>query len=391
MLNLLLIRHYPLSEGPSMRSFADQIVSGLQSRGHTVHQLTSRVVLGRLFPYSRLISKWLGYIDQFIFFPLYLFFYARFTSNADLIVLADQALGPWLFALRGLPSVVHCHDLLALEGSQGLQPFHKPSISGRLYQYIIGKGFKQARCFISVSSATRESLELQLSRKPLLSEVVYNPLPNRFSVCPEDIVISKLSKNFPYLKPYSFLFHIGRNWYKNRIGLLAIWQELINQGILYPLVLVGSLDSSLLQWLSTRQHLMPHLHILDQPSDDHILTLYRTAACLIFPSHSEGFGWPILEALACGCPVITTQRAPMTEVGGDAATYIDPLTTPSASLDEWAYSSSVTVARVLNRSPQAQQRCRERGIAHSKRFGTEIWLNQLEDYYRQAIVLQEPK
>jgi glycosyltransferase involved in cell wall biosynthesis len=51
--------------------------------------------------------------------------------------------------------------------------------------------------------------------------------------------------------------------------------------------------------------------------------LYATAELLLFPSLAEGFGLPIIEAQACGCRVVTTRRAPMTEVGGDDAIYLE--------------------------------------------------------------------
>ena len=51
---------------------------------------------------------------------------------------------------------------------------------------------------------------------------------------------------------------------------------------------------------------------------------------MLFPSFQEGLGWPILEAQACGCPVATSGRSPMNEVGGDAAIYIDPDSPASA-------------------------------------------------------------
>jgi len=55
-----------------------------------------------------------------------------------------------------------------------------------------------------------------------------------------------------------------------------------------------------------------------------VLALYSRAQCLIFPSLVEGFGLPVLEAMACGCPVFTSGRLPMTEVGGAAARYFNP-------------------------------------------------------------------
>jgi glycosyltransferase involved in cell wall biosynthesis len=59
-------------------------------------------------------------------------------------------------------------------------------------------------------------------------------------------------------------------------------------------------------------------------SNEELEALYSNALALIFPSLEEGFGWPIAEAQACGCPVATTNRPPMTEVAGNAAIFFDP-------------------------------------------------------------------
>ena len=59
-------------------------------------------------------------------------------------------------------------------------------------------------------------------------------------------------------------------------------------------------------------------------SNEDLRALYSTATMMLFPSLDEGFGWPIVEAQACGCPVATSRRPPMDEVGGDAAIYVDP-------------------------------------------------------------------
>jgi glycosyltransferase involved in cell wall biosynthesis len=60
-------------------------------------------------------------------------------------------------------------------------------------------------------------------------------------------------------------------------------------------------------------------------SDDELVELYRSAACLVFPSLYEGFGLPALEAMACGCPVAVARATSLPEVCGEAAKYFDPL------------------------------------------------------------------
>jgi Glycosyltransferase len=59
-------------------------------------------------------------------------------------------------------------------------------------------------------------------------------------------------------------------------------------------------------------------------SNDSLCALYTSAEALLFPSLQEGFGWPIVEAQACGCPVITTHLPPMNVISGDAGIHIDP-------------------------------------------------------------------
>jgi glycosyltransferase involved in cell wall biosynthesis len=390
-MHILLLRHYPPVEGPSMRSYADQIAQGLQSRGHTVHQLTAPIFLSRLLPRHHPWAKLLGYGDQFVLFPPLLWLRARLLRSGTLCVLMDQALGPWFPWLAGRPHLVHCHDLLALEASQGLQPFHQLSRSGRTYQRWIQRGFRKARCFLSVSAATQSALEVQLSKTPLLSQVLHNPLSPRFIVLPKQHAATRVQQALPTLNGQPFLFHIGRNWYKNRLGVLAIWEQLRLLGAEHQLVLVGTPDPVMQVWLDDRPQLAHALHVLQRANDDLVVALYNTASVLLYPSHAEGFGWPVLEALACGCPVLTTNRAPMTEVGGSAITTIPPAPPPPAPLEPWAAAAALTLQRLVSRPLDEQERMRDLGFCQAKRFTMNSWVDQLETYYQQALVLQEQR
>ncbi|MDB6040900.1 MAG: glycosyl transferase group 1, partial [Verrucomicrobiales bacterium] len=71
-------------------------------------------------------------------------------------------------------------------------------------------------------------------------------------------------------------------------------------------------------------------------SSEELRALYSIAEILIFPSLEEGFGWPIIEAQACGCRVVTSNRAPMTEAGGDPAFYFDPKNAETAAAMIWS-------------------------------------------------------
>jgi len=64
---------------------------------------------------------------------------------------------------------------------------------------------------------------------------------------------------------------------------------------------------------------------LGEVSDGELAALYRGARCLAYPSLYEGFGIPVAEAMACGCPVVTSVASAMAEIAGDYAVYVDPL------------------------------------------------------------------
>jgi glycosyltransferase involved in cell wall biosynthesis len=386
-LNILLLRHFPLVEGFSMRTFADQIAIGMRKRGHTVEEITANSLLSRFAP-SRAIAKWFAYIDMFVFFPPLLWWRLSRLQRSTLCVVVDQALGPWIPLVAKRPHFVHVHDLLSLEAALGLQPFHRLGMSGRLYQFWIRHGFIHASFFLSVSNATRIGLERQLQRKPVFSQLLLNPLMKRFRPMDASAAIKAIKQVHPRLSVEPFLFHIGRNWYKNRRGLLQIWEQLHTQSHQVHLVLVGSLEDDLYSWVRIRPHLHPFLHVLDHASDDMVLALYNHAAALLFPSHAEGFGWPILEALACGCPVITTGRPPMSEVGGDAAAYIDPYPSDPADQLLWSLTASKKVVELLNREEPVQEECRQRGLTWVKQFELDSWLDHLESTYLSALHAQ---
>jgi glycosyltransferase involved in cell wall biosynthesis len=161
-----------------------------------------------------------------------------------------------------------------------------------------------------------------------------------------------------------FLFSIGgAHWYKNRTGLLKIFGALkdsLNPPRIF--VYIGPAfdadQESLIQTLGLRDSLLR----IPQLSNDELQAAYALADGLIFPSWEEGFGWPIAEAQACGCPVFTSNRAPMTEVGGDGARYFDPADPASAATE-------------IIRGLALPEPLRAAGLRQAQRWDTQLMLD----------------
>ena len=109
--------------------------------------------------------------------------------------------------------------------------------------------------------------------------------------------------------------------------------------------------------------------------DDDLPDLYRGAAAFVFPSLYEGFGLPVLEAMACGAPVVTSNTSSMPEVAGGAAMLVDP-----RDVDGLA----AAIARVL-RDEGLRARLRAAGLARARQFSWETAARQVLDAYAALV------
>jgi glycosyltransferase involved in cell wall biosynthesis len=144
------------------------------------------------------------------------------------------------------------------------------------------------------------------------------------------------------------------------------------------LVLVGHLEEPAKAVLREHPELSEAVIHCQAVNLDDLRALYSVASALLFPSWMEGFGWPVLEALACGCAVITTDRDPMQEVGGGAAVYVASCPSEKTARKRWVASTAATAQEVLDRSGPERLLWRARGIAQAARFNRDSWLDQLE-------------
>lgn len=117
------------------------------------------------------------------------------------------------------------------------------------------------------------------------------------------------------------------------------------------------------------------IRVLGYVDEQRLATLYQQALGLIFPSWYEGFGLPVLEAMQCGCPVISSDRTSLPEVAGDTALYIDP-----------AEPGSICDAMIrLEENSSLRRQCRETGLRRAKEFSWSRTAEATLSFYREVL------
>ena len=292
--------------------------------------------------------------------------------------------------------MVHCHDLLALRSALGQIAEHRTSLTGRLYQRYIRRGFRQARHFISISQHTRDELHYHGGVRPVTSAVVYNGLNHPYRPLPPEEVRQRLLRaGLPADAPRCVLHVGGGQWYKNGAGVVRLYAHYARMTlqageIPLPLWMVSPPPDAALQAALSQVPAAGAVRFFSGLDGDTLEALYSQAEVLLFPSLAEGFGWPIIEALACGCPVVTTDAAPMTEVGGECADYL-PRLSATDDVDRWAQAGAQVVADVLKRPPSERERRAAAGRAWASRFAADIAIDGYLSIYQRVLALESSR
>jgi glycosyltransferase involved in cell wall biosynthesis len=265
--------------------------------------------------------------------------------------------------------VITVHDLAFLRYPEFLTP-----ASRRYYNAQIQRAVRQARAIISVSQATKEDLVRELAVPPEKITVIHHGRDEAFRPLSAEAVAPALARLG--LTPGYVLFVGTFEPRKNVLGLLAAYARLRQRlPEAPPLVLAGG-QGWLFEPTAARVHalgLESQVHFIQNFAAADAPALYNGASTFVLPSHYEGFGIPVLEAMSCGIPTIISDRPSLLEVAGEAALKIDP-DAPEA-LAEALY-------RVLT-DAGLQTSLRQRGLEQSQGFSwTQAAQATLEVYNR---------
>lgn len=318
---VLVLGNYAADDQQSMIRFAHLLVSIYQSHAQ-VRLIKPPVLAARLPGLPRLVRKYVAYIDKLLLFPLWL---ALLACSFDLVHIADHSNAFYAFFFPRRKSIVTCHDLLAVRGAMGDRSVAcEASAIGIWLQRLVIAGLRRAGAVVFDSQASYQDFVALIGKSPLQRHAVIPlPLNAPFSADPDEFSLTSGDQALMPQKP--FLLMVGSaHPRKNRLLALRLIEQL-GEGSPYMVVFSGAPFNVSEQIFCDTHPLGERLLSIEHPSHALLNQLYCRAHALLFPSFAEGFGWPLLEAQACRCPVIASPTTSIPEVAGDGALYANPI------------------------------------------------------------------
>jgi len=313
---------------------------------------------------TRINPKWLARIWHRAQIPIPI---EIFTGKNDLFHATDFVLPPVRSNTRTLLTV---HDLSFVRVPEAASPSLKAYLD-----IVVPRSAKRADHILADSQATKEDL-IELYRLPENKiTVLLSGVDQRF----HHLSASLLTMRTKYqIEKRPYIFSVGTvQPRKNYVRLVDALANLRNRGYDIDLVIAGGRGwlEDPLHHIITDKKMQEHVHLIGFVEDADLPALYSAATCVAFPSLYEGFGLPILEGMACGTPVLTSQVSSLPEVAGDAAIMVDPY-----NVDEIIDGLQRLISDTSLRSDLIQK-----GYEQAKRFTWKASAKYLQQVYAQVL------
>lgn len=247
-------------------------------------------------------------------------------QQADIVHIIDHTSGHiarWLKKTN--PSVVvTCHDLVQLIYPENTGQTALPQLSQAAWRFSVW-GMKESDHVIAVSSNTAKDVRQFLNIESKRITRVSNAVDSQFCVLPPQEI--ELFRQQQKISPKTIcLLNVGSNHpRKNIFTILKVLKALKKQGLPVCLWKVGSDFTSMQKKFIDNHDLENSVTYVGKPNQSTLVQIYNAADVLLSPSLYEGFGFTILEAMACGTPVVTSNVSSLPEVAGDAAIMVEPM------------------------------------------------------------------
>jgi len=317
-----------------------------------------RVIFACLPFLPALARKYLAYIDKLVLFPVCLFFQARFF---DRIHIADHSNAFYSFFCPRGRCLVTCHDLLAMRGAFGdASAACEASPIGIWLQRLIRAGLQRADAVAFDSQATYADFQRLIGTPPRQRHAVI-PIPLNAPFSPDSAAFPLIPADEAQIPQAPYLLMVGSGLPRKNRGLAFRLLEHLGALSPYQIVFAGAPLTEAEQAFRATSPLGARLVSIPRPSHALLNRLYCQAHALLFPSFAEGFGWPLIEAQTCRCPVIASTTTSIPEVAGEGALYADPT-------DVQSFGAHV---RALD-DPAERARLIALGLANTRRYDPEV-------------------
>jgi glycosyltransferase involved in cell wall biosynthesis len=266
----------------------------------------------RAGPRSGVARIWRGLQRELLYMPFQL--PRRAVSTGAQLLHCPLGVAP---VRSKLPLVVTVNDVMAVE-----HPEWFTRANALQQRMVLPRTLRSAARVLCPSRYTREKLVELLGLEPSRVEVTPYGVGAPFRPGPlSDAALERLRVSPPYV------LSVGTLQPRKNLGAaLQAFERVSAAGAPHALVVVGARgwhDERILERLAGSAA-EDRVRLLGRVSDEELVGLYRAADCLLFPSLYEGFGFPVLEAMACGTPVLCSDRTSLPELAGDAAALVDP-------------------------------------------------------------------
>jgi len=363
-LRVALLHNYRDEQQPSMRLYAERLGEALQRRDVDVRRVRPPgVVPGAWRRRSAVWGKMDAYIGRFVVYPRLVR-----TLDADIVHVADHGEGYLVGNLDPRRTVVTCHDVILLALAAGrIGSARIPPVALELFRISL-EFVKRVATIVADSISTKEDLTSFAGADPAKITVVHPGLNQAFA---QDLARGALFRRDWRLGDGLLILQIGRAFYKNILGVLRVVHRLRRDGLDVRLVRVGRALAGEERALADRLDLTASVIELGSVPDERIPALYNAVDLLLFPSLYEGFGWPPLEAMASGTPVVSSRAGSLDEVVGNAALTADP-----EDIDALTWHAATALTDKTLRATLVS-----RGLAQAARFNWDRTAHEMINLY----------
>jgi glycosyltransferase involved in cell wall biosynthesis len=380
--HLAVICDYREENWPSMDLMAEMLLDDLHQR-HAGTIAASRLAppmrrrftrsgttSGELFNADRLLNRFWDY-------PRYL---RRRSAEFDLFHIIDHSYGQLVHELPPERTIVTCHDLdtfrSLLDGETERRSTFFKSMTRRIMS-----GLGKAARVTCVSAATRDELLSHELVAPERAVVVPNGVHPAFSPEADSLADAAAARLLGPVCADSFdILHVGSTIKRKRIDvLLRVFAALRKEFPGARLIRAGGEFTPAQKKLIEQLNLTDALVVLPHLDREVLAAVYRRASVVLQPSEREGFGLPVIEALACGTPVVASDLPVLREVGGDAAIYC-----AVGDVASWTQSTAQLLVERSSWGELSGGHCAA-AMAQAAKFSWSEYASKMVGIYRQLL------